>query len=88
MNEYLHRMKIHGSLIKLNVCLKDEMVTLQERLTFKDLQISKLGEAVEREREQVVAQEKEVQSQLACEIERNTKLSSEMREVFRSREVN
>ena len=66
------------------------METLREELTFKDHRISELGEAVEREREQGAGLEKEVQSlleKLACEVERNTRLSSELQEGSHGKEV-
>ncbi len=63
--------------------LQDEAETLREEMTFKDHRISELEQAVVREKERGSSVEGEVQAlleKLTVEVEKNTKLSSELQE--------
>lgn len=63
--------------------IEDEVETLQAEMTFKEHRISELEQAFVREKDQVSSLEVEVQQlldKLALEVEKNTKLSSELQE--------
>lgn len=63
--------------------IEDEVDTLRNEITFKEHRISELEQAFVREKGQVTSLEAELQQlldKLALEVEKNTKLSSELQE--------